>query len=108
MNMPSYMVLKGIYMLLKSPQLKETLTPNSANPANAVDYINSYIEKNSCECMSVDLSFMNVLDACYVTTLCSTKHYIKYPNGKIEWRVSSDAVREFNKDLELGNCEYIL
>ena len=51
---------------------------------------------------------MNVIDACYVTTICSTKHYIKYPNGKISWVVSSEAVKEFNKDLELGNCEYIL
>lgn len=95
-------------MLLKLPQLKETLTLNSANPTNTVDYINSYIEKNNCEYMSIDLSSMNVLDACYVTTLCSTKHYIKYPNGKIEWKVSSEAVRNFNKDLDLGNCEYLL
>ncbi len=95
-------------MLLRLPQLKETLIPNSASPTDAVTYINSYIEKNSCENMSVDISAMNVIDACYVTTLCSTKHYIKYPNGKINWKVSSDAVREFNKDLELGNSEYIL
>lgn len=95
-------------MILKLPQLQETLTPNCVNPAEAVDYINSHIEKNSCENMSIDLSFMNVIDACYVTTLCSTKHYIKYPNGKISWKVSSEMVREFNKDLELGNCEYIL
>ena len=95
-------------MLLKSPQLKETLIPNSASPAEAVAYINSYIEQSSCENLSIDISAMNVIDACYVTTLCSTKHYIKYPNGKINWKVSSNAVREFNKDLELGNSEYIL
>ena len=95
-------------MLLRLPQLKETLIPNSACPTEAVAYIISYIEKNRCENMSVDISAMNVIDACYVTTLCSTKHYIKYPNGKINWKVSSDAVREFNKDLELGNSEYTL
>ena len=101
-------MLKGIYMINKLPQLQETLVPDSVNPAEAVDYINSYIESCSCENMSIDISFMNVIDACYVTTLCSTKHYIKYPNGKINWKVSSNAVREFNKDLELGNSEYIL
>ena len=58
--------------------------------------------------MSVDISFMNVIDACYVSTLCATKHFIKYPNGKINWKVSSDTIREFNKDLELGNNHYIL
>ena len=107
-NIPFNFMLKGIYMLLKSPQLKETLNLNSVNPAEAVDYINKYIDEKSCEFMSIDLSSMNVLDACYITTLCSTKHYIKYPNGKIEWKVSSDAVKEFNKDLELGNNSYIL
>lgn len=102
------MMLKGIYMLNKLPQLQETLTPNSANPAEAVDYINSYIDSFSCENMSVDISFMNVLDACYVSTLCATKHFTKYPNGKINWKVSSETVREFNKDLELGNNCYVL
>ena len=95
-------------MLKKLPQLQETLTPNSANPAEAVDYINSYIDSFSCENMSVDISFMNVLDACYVSTLCATKHFTKYPNGKINWKVSSETVRDFNKDLDLGNNCYVL
>lgn len=95
-------------MLNKLPQLVETLIPNSANPAEAVEYINSYIDNNSCENMSVDISFMNVLDACFVSTLCSTKHFTKYPHGKINWVISSDTVREFNKDFELGNSRYIL
>ena len=95
-------------MLNKLPQLQETLTPNCVNPAEAVDYINSHIEKNSCENMSIDLSLMNVIDACYVTTLCSTKHFSKYPNGKIDWKVSSESVKEFNKNLGLGNSNYIL
>ena len=58
--------------------------------------------------MSVDISLMNILDACHVTTLCSTQHYIKYPDGRITWKVSSESVREFSQDLELGNSEYIL
>ena len=95
-------------MILKLPQQQDTLIPNSANPADTVEYINTHIEKNSCENMTIDLSLMNVIDACYVTTLCSTKHYIKYPNGKITWKISSKTVKEFNKDLDLGNCEYIL
>ena len=99
------MMLKGIYMIQLLPQ-KEALVPNSVNPAEAVNFINDYIEKNSCSKMSVDISFMNILDACYVSTLCSTKHYIKYPKGKISWKVSSDLVKEFNKDLELGNTIY--
>lgn len=86
----------------------DTLTPNTTNPGEAVEFISSYIDKYHCENMSVDISFMNVLDACYVSTMCSTKHYIKYPDGKINWKISSDLIRELNKGLELGNSEYIL
>ena len=56
----------------------------------------------------VDISCMNILDACYVSTTCSTKHYIKYPEGKINWKISSDLVKTFCKDLELGNITYNL
>ena len=86
----------------------DTLTPNSTNPNEAVAYINSYIEKYHCENMNIDVSFMNIVDACYVSTMCSTTHFIKYPNGKINWKISSDLVREFNKSLELGNSEYVI
>ena len=86
----------------------DTLTPNSTNPNEAVAFINSYIEKYHCENMSVDISFMNVLDACFVSSMCSTNHYIKYPNGKINWKISSELVKELNKSLELGNSGYII
>ena len=99
------MLLKGILMIQLLPQSK-TLLPRSASPAEAVDFINQYIDKNPCSKMHVDISFMNILDACYVSTLCSTRHYIKYPNGKISWKVSSELVKEFNKDLDLGNAIY--
>ena len=95
-------------MLNKLPQLIETITPNCANSIEAVEYINSYIESSSCENMSVDLSYMNIIDACYVSTLCATKHFTKYPTGKIGWKVPSETVKEFNKDLELGNSYYFL
>ena len=92
-------------MLQLLPQ-NDTLTPNITNPNEAVEFINSYIEKYHCEFMSVDLSYMNILDACFVSTMCSTKHFIKYPEGKINWRISSGLIRDFNKDLELGNADY--
>ena len=85
----------------------EILTPNTTNPQKAVEYISSYMDRYQCQNLSVDISFMNVLDACYVSTMCSTIHYIKYPEGKIRWKLSSDIIKEFNKSLELGNIEYI-
>jgi len=94
-------------MLQLLPQI-ETLTPTSVNPIEAINQINSYIEKYHCESLSIDISQMNTLDACQVSTLCSTTHFLKYPNGKIDWIVSSNLVREFNQRLELGNSEYYL
>ena len=84
----------------------DILIPNTTNPQLAIEYINSYIDKAACEEFSVDISFMNIIDACYISTMCSTKHYIKYPDGKINWFVSSNMVKEFSKDMLLGNSEY--
>lgn len=95
-------------MLKKLPQLKKTLTPASVAPMEVVEQINTYIERHSCETLDIDISFMNVIDACYVSTLCATKHFTKYPQGKINWKVSSKSIQDFNKDLELGNNNYIL
>lgn len=95
-------------MLNRLPQLEKTLTPPGTNPSDAISYINSYIDNYYCEEMKVDISFMNVLDACHVSTICSTKHFTKYPKGRISWKISSEIVREFNKDLDLGNSHYVL
>ena len=94
--------------MLKNIPQTEVLNIDNLNLHTTIDSINDYIDKNSCEKMYIDISFMNVIDACYVTTLCSAKHFIKYPNGKINWKVSSNTVKEFNKNLELGNNNYIL
>ena len=92
-------------MIQLLPQ-SEVLIPNTSEPKLAVEYINLYIDSVRCENLSVDISFMNIIDACYVSTMCSTKHYIKYPDGNINWLVSSKLVQEFNKDMLLGNSKY--
>ena len=86
------------------PRLQsDILIPNTRKPQLAIEYINSYIDSTNCEEFSVDISFMNVIDACYVSAICSTQHYIKYPNGKIHWFVSSDTVKKYIQDMSLGN-----
>ena len=82
------------------------LIPNTKSPNQAIECINSYIDKTECKDFSVDISFMNIIDACYVSTMCSTAHYIRHPEGKIKWLVSSELVKEFNNDMMLGNSEY--
>lgn len=95
-------------MLKRLPQFIDVITPKSVVPQVIVQDINSYIEKHSCEKMSVDISFLNVVDACFISTLCAANHFMKYPNGNITWKVSSPQVEEFNKNFELGNNSYIL
>ena len=94
-------------MLQLLPQ-SDVLVPNTKNPRRAVEYINSYIDSVRCDNLSVDISFMNLLDACYVSTMCSTNHYIKYPDGKINWLVSSDKTEKLTKPLSLGNSEFFV
>ena len=85
---------------------REILIPDTCEPQKAVEYINSYIKQSECTNLSVDISFMNIIDACYVSTMCSTSHYVKYPEGKVSWLVSSKLTEEFTKDLGLGNSEF--
>ena len=94
--------------MLKSLPQNKILNITSTTPNEAVNYISDYIENHSCKTMSIDISFMNIIDACYVSTICSSKHYIKYPDGKIKWKISSELIKEFNSKLELGNADYEL
>ena len=87
-------------MLKKIPQLEITLSPISANPNEVVEYVNLYIDSNACENLTIDISHMNVLDASYVSTLCSTAHFIKYPNGRLNWKIFSEQIKEFNKYMK--------
>lgn len=81
---------------------------NTYSSNSAVEYLNDYIENNNCKNMSVDISLMNVIDSCYVASICSAKHYTKYPDGRILWKISSELVKELNRDLSIGNEEYIV
>ncbi len=92
-------------MIQLLPQDK-TLKIVSNQPNETITSINDFIDNHFCENMSIDISSMNILDACYVSTVCSANHYVKYPDGKIKWKISSELVKEFNSRLELGNADY--
>jgi len=94
-------------MLKLLPQEK-TLKIKLLQANDTINYISDYISKYSCKEISIDISFMNIIDACYVSTVCSAKHYVKYPDGKIQWKISSDLVKELNSELELGNADYVI
>lgn len=79
---------------------------NPQNTQKSIDMINSYIKSGNCENMTVDISRLNVMDACMVSTLCSTQHYLKYPNGKINWLTSSNEVKTYTSSMDLGNTSF--
>ena len=77
-------------------------------PQSNIDMINEHIKLCSCEHMTVDITRLNIMDACMVSTLCSTEHYMKYPNRKIDWIINSEKVKEFTSNMTLGNSEFFI
>ena len=92
--------------IISKQDSKIVVTPQS--PTNTIGMINDYINLSNCENMTVDITKLNVIDACMVSTLCSTEHYLKYPNGKINWLVNSKAVKDYSSDMNIGNSEYLV
>ena len=74
---------------------------------NKEDFLNNYIDNYHCEDLNVDISWLNIMDSCFVSNLCSTHHYIKYPTGKITWNVISESVKNLSNALILGNSSFV-
>ncbi len=91
-----------------SKSSKQFMILDDFKPETVIESFNKHIKKSNCENMSVDISFLNVMDAMRVSTLCAANHYVKYPNGKISWYVSSPEVERFSSALNLGNSKYLL
>jgi anti-anti-sigma regulatory factor len=83
-----------VTMLRQYNNIITTLVLNSNRTNENLEELNIYINKNDCSYMSVDISGLNILDASTVATLGSTMHYIKYPEGKINWIVNSSKVKD--------------
>ena len=72
-----------------------------------LEKLNTYIQNSNSQYMTVDISSMNIIDASAVTSLGSTMHYIKYPEGAISWIVNSTKVKEYTTSMNLGNSKFI-
>lgn len=79
------------------------ITAFGHNTVNMVESIKKYINDNDCPNLSMDISRLNIIDASKVTILCSTYHWAKYPEGQINWKISSDEIKELVNPLNLGN-----
>lgn len=77
------------------------------NPIELAENIKGYIRENDCPELTVDVSHLNLFDAGKVTVLCSTYHWAKYPQGKIQWKISSDDLGNLINPLNLGNINFV-
>lgn len=84
-----------------------TVLLNSKHTKKNLEVLNKYIDTNNCIDMTVDISALNILDATKVATLGSTIHYMKYPEGQINWIVNSKKVKEYTTPMNLGNSHFI-
>ncbi len=92
----------------KTKNCQQFMILNDFKPETVIESFNNCINKSNSQNMSVDISFLNVMDAIRVSTLCAASHYVKYPDGKINWYVSSPEVECFSKALNLGNSKYLV
>ena len=84
------------------------LVLRNSTPDIVVKEFREYIS-SVCDAViiSVDISNINLIDACKITVLCSTELYIKRPNAKINWIVGAAPVEKYVSPMELGNSDYI-
>ena len=84
-----------------------TLVLDGINPEKDIEAVNAHIRLCKCENMTVDITHLNIIDACMVSTICSTAHFMKYPGGKIDWITNSKDIETFISGMKLGNSHYI-
>ncbi len=84
------------------------ITLENNNPNTNIEKVNEHIKLCDSKYMTVDISELNIMDACMVSATCSATHYLKYPEGKINWIVNSPIVEEYTKTMDLGNSNYFL
>lgn len=84
-----------------------TIVLNSGSRNKSLEELNTYIDNLNCSNMTVDITSLNIIDASAVASLGSTMHYIKYPEGAINWIVSSRKVKEYTTPMNLGNSKFI-
>ena len=82
------------------------LVLDNASPDKNIAAVNAHIKLCKCKNMTVDITRLNVMDACAVSALCSTEHFMKYPDGEINWVVNSKDVEHYTSSMQLGNCRF--
>ena len=88
-------------------QNHSTLVLKHSDPNKIVESVKEYIKTTECNEITIDISGINLIDACKITVLCSTEHYLKNTNSKINWIVASDSIEKMISSMGLGNSSFI-
>lgn len=84
-----------------------TLKLSSNITKKNLEDLDTYIDTNNCVDVTIDISNLNILDASRIATIGSTIHFMKYPEGQINWIVNSKKVKEYTTPMNLGNSQFI-
>ena len=95
-------------MLKILSQNPSTIKLKDSEPNKILSSLKEYMSRPESEFSTIDISDMNMIDACRISVLVSTEHYINHPTGKINWIVSSNSVEKFVSPLGLGNSSFLL
>ena len=60
----------------------------------------------NCKNLTVDISALNIIDASRCAVICSTHHFLKYPQGLIKWVIASKEVLNLVKPFSLNNTQF--
>lgn len=95
-------------MLKLLSQNPSTIKLKDSEPNKILNSLKEYMSSPESEFSTIDISDMNMIDACRISVLVSTEHYINHPTGKINWIVSSNSVEKFVSPMNLGNSSFLL
>lgn len=95
-------------MLKILSQNPSTIKLKDSEPNKILNSLKEYMSSPESKFSTIDISDMNMIDACRISVLVSTEHFINHPTGKINWIVSSSSVEKFVSPLGLGNSSFLL
>lgn len=95
-------------MLKLLSQNPSTIKLKDSEPNKILNSLKEYMSSPESEFSTIDISDMNMVDACRISVLVSTEHFINHPTGKINWIVSSSSIEKFVSPLGLGNSSFLL
>jgi len=94
-------------MNITSHRNTSVLKLNNLELDKNLNILKEYISSSKNKEVVVDISHMNLLDACKISVLCSTNLYLEFPQWKINWLVASPIIEKMINPMGLGNSAII-